>query len=142
MRTTSVISFGATHRLPRLVMLLFVGVLLQAAAASAGGMLEVADLLSHPEQYDRQMVVVVGRVSNFQIGANQQGQLGYGFLLQDEGGSIKVVGLGKADIRNGDQVIVEGIFNRLRQTGRRVVFNEIKASLIRPLDRFNPDLVG
>ena len=109
---------------------------------SAGGMLEVVELISHPEQYDRQMVVVIGRVTNFQIGAGQQGQIGYGFLLKDNAGTVKVVGLGKAEVHEGEQVIVEGVFNRLRQVGRRIVYNEIKATSIRPLERLNPDLVG
>ena len=110
--------------------------------ALADGLLEVAELLSHPEQYDRQMVVVIGRVTSFQIGTNQQGQAGYGFLLEDSGGTVKVVGLGKVDVHNGDQIMVEGVFNRVRQAGRRIVYNEIKASMIRPLDRLHPDLVG
>jgi hypothetical protein len=104
--------------------------------------LEVTELLSHPEQYDRQNVMVVGRVVNFQIATNRQGQLAYGFLLKDVSGSVKVVGLGKADVHDGEQVIVEGVFNRLRQTGRAIIYNEIKAGLIRPLERLNPDLVG
>jgi hypothetical protein len=105
-------------------------------------MLEIADLLSHPEQYDHQDVVVFGRVNNLQIATTQKGQLAYGFLLKDGAASVKVVGLGKTDVHEGDQVIVEGVFSRLRQTGRAVVYNEIKASLIRPLDKLNPELVG
>jgi cytochrome c-type biogenesis protein CcmE len=110
--------------------------------AMAAGMLEVADLVSHPDQYDKQMVVVVGRVTNVQAAANRQGQSAYGFLLKDSNGSVKVVGLGKAEVREGEQVIVEGIFSRLRQVGRAVVYNEIKATLVRPVDRLNPDFVG
>lgn len=106
------------------------------------GMLEITELLSHPDQYDKQLVVVVGRVTNLQIATNRQGQFAYGFLLKDISGSVKVVGLGKADVRDGDQVIVEGVFSRLRQTGRAIVYNEIKASVIRTLDRLNPDLIG
>ena len=113
-----------------------------AGSVFANGMLEVAELLSHAEHYDRQMVSVVGRVTGFQAGSNQQGQAGYGFLLEDTGGTVKVVGLGKVDLHNGGQIIVEGIFTRIRQTGRRIVYNEIKASMIRPLDRLHPDLVG
>ncbi len=109
---------------------------------STAGMLEITELLSHPDQYDKQLVVVVGRVTNMQIATNRQGQLAYGFLLKDVSGTVKVVGLGKADVRNGDQVIVEGIFSRLRQTGRAIVYNEIKASAIRSLDTLNPDLIG
>ena len=110
--------------------------------AALGGMLELADLISHPDQYDKQMVVVVGRVTGLQTAENKQGQHAYGFLLKDGNGTIKVVGLGKTDVREGEQVIVEGIFNRLRQAGRAVVYNEIKANLIRPVDRMNPDFVG
>lgn len=108
----------------------------------AAGMLEITELLSHPEQYDRQMVTVVGRATNFQIATTRQGQPAYGFLLKDESGTVKVVGLGKPEVHEGDHVMVEGIFSRLRQTGRAVVYNEIKATVVRPLDRLNPDLVG
>lgn len=110
--------------------------------AMAAGMLEVADLVSHPDQYDKQMVVVVGRVTNVQAAAIREGQSAYGFILKDSNGSVKVVGLGKVDVREGEQVIVEGIFSRLRQVGRAVVYNEIKATLVRPVDRLNPDFVG
>lgn len=109
---------------------------------SAGNMLDIADLLSHPDQYDKQSVVVAGRVTNLQIATNRQGQLAYGFLLNDTNGSVKVVGLGKAEVHDGDQVLVEGIFSRLRQAGRAIIYNEIKANSIQPLDRLNPELVG
>jgi hypothetical protein len=108
----------------------------------ASGLLEMTELLSHPEQYDRQMVVVVGRVTNVQTGATMKGEPGYGFLLKDSAGTVKVVGLGRTQVQEGDQVIVEGVFTRLRQSGRKVIYNEIKASQIRPIDRLNPDLVG
>ena len=116
--------------------------LLTIPSVQASGLLEMADLLSHPEQYDRQMVVVVGRVTNVQTGATMKGEPGYGFLLKDSTGTVKVVGLGKTQVQEGDQVIVEGVFTRLRQTGRKIIYNEIKASQIRPIDRLNPDLVG
>ena len=113
-----------------------------AAWLTAGGMLEIADLLSHPDQYDKQMVVVVGKVTNLQIATNRQGHMGYGFLLNDANGSVKVVGLGRAEVHDGEQVIVEGVFSRLRQAGRLMIYNEIKANSIWTLDRMNPDLVG
>jgi hypothetical protein len=110
--------------------------------AAAGPMLEITELISHAEQYDRQMVVVVGRVTNLQTATTRQGQPGYGFLLNAEGGTVKVVGLGRAEIQDGEQVVVEGVFNRLRQVGRTIVYNEIKASVVRSVSRLNPDLVG
>jgi len=112
------------------------------SSAAAAGLLEIAELLAHPEQYDHQDVVVTGRVMNVQLATNRQGQPAYGFLLQDSAGTLKVVSLGQLEVREGDQVIVEGVFSRLRQVGRTIVYNEIKALSVKPLARLNPDLVG
>ncbi len=110
--------------------------------ALANGLIEIAELLAHPEQYDHQDVVVTGRVMNVQLATNRQGQPAYGFLLQDQAGTLKVVSLGQLEVHEGDQVIVEGVFSRLRQVGRTVVYNEIKAISVKPMTRLNPDLVG
>jgi hypothetical protein len=98
--------------------------------------------LAHPEQYDHQDVMVTGKVMNVQLATNRQGQPAYGFLLQDQAGTLKVVSLGQLEVHEGDQVIVEGVFSRLRQVGRTIVYNEIKALSVKPLTRLNPDFVG
>ncbi|MCI0427778.1 MAG: hypothetical protein L0Z46_07170 [Nitrospiraceae bacterium] len=108
----------------------------------ASGLLEITELLTHPEQYDRQEVVVTGQVTNVQLATNRQGQPAYGFLLKDQAGTLKIISLGQIEVREGDQVIVEGVFSRLRQAGRTIIYNEIKALSIKPLNRLNPDLVG
>jgi cytochrome c-type biogenesis protein CcmE len=108
----------------------------------ASGLLEITELLTHPEQYDRQEVVVTGQVTNVQLATNRQGQPAYGFLLKDQAGTLKVITLGQVEVREGDQVIVEGVFSRLRQAGRTIIYNEIKALSIKPMNRLNPDLVG
>jgi cytochrome c-type biogenesis protein CcmE len=110
--------------------------------AHASGLLEITELLTHPEQYDRQEVVVSGQVTNVQLATNRQGQSAYGFLLKDPAGTLKVISLGQIEVREGDQVIVEGVFSRLRQAGRTIIYNEIKALSIKPMNRLNPDLVG
>ena len=110
--------------------------------AQASSLLEITELLTHPEQYDHQEVVVTGQVTNVQLATNRQGQPAYGFLLKDQAGTLKVVTLGQVEVREGDQVIVEGIFSRLRQAGRTVIYNEIKALSIKPISRLNPDLIG
>ncbi len=131
------------NRLLAIVLLLGWLVSLPAfSTASSAGLLEIAELLAHPEQYDRQDVIVTGKVTNVQLATNRQGQPAYGFLLQDHAGTLKVVSLGQAEVREGDQVIVEGVFSRLRQAGRTIVYNEIKALSVKPLNRLNPDLVG
>jgi len=85
---------------------------------------------------------VSGQVTNVQLATNRQGQPAYGFLLKDQSGTVKVIGLGQVEVKEGDQVIVEGIFSRLRQAGRTIIYNEIKALSIKSLNRLNPDLVG
>lgn len=113
-----------------------------ATPVQAASLIDIAELIAHPEQYDHQDVVVTGKVMNVQLATNRQGQPAFGFLLQDQAGTLKVVSLGQVEVREGDQVIVEGIFSRLRQVGRTIVYNEIKALSIKPLSRLNPDLVG
>ncbi|MFQ5993003.1 MAG: hypothetical protein ACE5NA_11255 [Nitrospiraceae bacterium] len=109
---------------------------------SAGAMLEVADLISHPDFYNKQMVAVIGKVTDLRRATNKKGEAFYGFLLEGTQGKVKVIGRGRSAVADGEQVIVEGVFNRIRRSGRAVVYNEIKATGIRSLDRFNPDLVG
>jgi cytochrome c-type biogenesis protein CcmE len=116
--------------------------LISEPRAWAISLIEIAELLAHPDQYDHRDVVVTGKVTNVQLATNRQGQPAYGFLLQDQAGTIKVVSLGQLEVREGDFVIVEGIFSRLRQVGRTIVYNEIKALSVKPLNRLDPDLVG
>lgn len=132
------------HRTGRVLFLLlflltFISVPLLVHASS---LLEITELLTHPEQYDHQEVVVAGQVTNVQLATNRLGQPAYGFLLKDQAGTLKVVSLGQIEVREGDQVIVEGVFSRLRQAGRTIIYNEIKALSIKPMNRLNPDLVG
>jgi len=108
----------------------------------ASGLLEITELLTHPEQYDRQEVVVSGQVTNVQLATNREGLPAYGFLLKDQAGTLKIISLGQIEVREGDQVIVDGVFSRLRQAGRTIIYNEIKALSIKPMNRLNPDLVG
>jgi len=115
---------------------------LMPLSVHASGLLEITELLTHPEQYDRQEVVVTGQVTNVQLATNRQGQPAYGFLLKDPAGTLKIISLGQVEVREGDQVIVEGVFSRLRQAGRTIIYNEIKALSIKPMNRLNPDLVG
>jgi hypothetical protein len=125
-----------------MILLFATASILSVGVAGASGLLDLADIIEHPDQYDRQEVVVSGEVTNVQLATNRQGQPAYGFLLKDSSGTVKVIGLGQVEVKEGDQVIVEGIFSRLRQAGRTIIYNEIKALSIKSLNRLNPDLVG
>ena len=125
-----------------LIALLFLAFVSVPLLLHASGLLEITELLTHPEQYDRQEVVVTGQVTNVQLATNREGHPAYGFLLKDQAGMLKIISLGQIEVREGDQVIVEGVFSRLRQAGRTIIYNEIKALSIKPMNRLNPDLVG
>jgi hypothetical protein len=124
------------------LVLLFLPLFALPVAASAETLMAIPDLVAHAEAYDRQMVTVAGRVSDLQLATNRDGQPAYGFLLKESDKTLKVIGLGRPEVRDGDPVIVEGVFSRHRQVGRNIIYNEIKATVVRPMDRTNPDLVG
>ena len=104
------------------------------------GVLEMVDLVTHPEHYDHQDVIVMGKVNKVQSVVDREGQPAFKFLLEDGSGILKVITY--APVEEGEQVIVQGVFSRRRQGGRIPVYNELKATSVRPLNRFNPDLVG
>lgn len=103
-------------------------------------LLQMTDLMAHPEVYDHKEVVVIGLVKDVQQVIDQHGQPTYKFLLADSVGVLKVIS--RIPVQNGDQIIVEGTFTRRRQGGRLTVYNEVNALTIRPLNQFNSDLVG
>lgn len=102
-------------------------------------MLEMADLIAHPEIYDHQAVVVIGTVADVQVGQDQQGSF-FKFLLEDPSGTVQVTAT--TPVQNGDEVIIEGVFSRRRQSGRMPVHSKIKANSVRPINGFNPELIG
>jgi hypothetical protein len=133
--------FQARRRvLTPLALLLTIFASLLSVPLVSAGLLEMADLMAHPEVYDRKAVVVIGLVKDVQLVIDQKGEPTFKFLLADGVGTLKVTS--RIQVQNGDQVIVEGTFTRRRQGGRLTVYNEVNASSIRPLNEFNSDLIG
>lgn len=128
------------HRWCRLRAPLAIFVSVLFAPLAGANLLEMADLMAHPEVYDRKTVVVIGLVKDVQLAIDQKGEPTFKFLLADSDGTLKVTS--RIQVQNGDQVIVEGTFTRRRQGGRLTVYNEVNAFTIRPLNQFNSDLVG
>ena len=103
-------------------------------------LLELTEVIAHPQHYDRKEVVVMGQVSALQPITDKQGQPAFQFLLKDNAGTLKVIS--RMPVQEGDQVIVEGTFTRRRQGGRIAVYNEVSAVVVRPINQFDTDLVG
>ena len=79
-------------------------------------LLELAEVIAHPQHYDRKEVVVMGQVSGLHQVTDKQGQPAFQFLLKDNAGTLKVIS--RVPVQDGDQVIVEGTFTRRRQGGQ------------------------
>ena len=126
-------------RAPLVFLLAFFGNLLFVPLGNAD-LLEMADLMAHPEVYDHKAVVVIGFVKDVHVVIDQKGEPTFKFLLADDDGTLKVTS--RIPVRNGDQIIVEGMFTRRRQGGRLTVYSEVNAFTIRPLNQLNSDLVG
>jgi hypothetical protein len=125
---------------PSFLMALGLVSLLLVSVPARAELLELAEVIAHPQHYDRKEVVVMGQVSSVQPITDKQGQQAYQFLLQDPAGILKVIS--RAPVQEGDQVIVEGTFTRRRQGGRIAVYNEVNAVFIRPVNQFEADLIG
>ncbi len=110
------------------------------SSPGGAGLLEMTELIAHPQYYDRKEVVVLGTVSKVRPVTDKQGHPAFQFFLTDTSGTLKIVS--RTEVQDGDQVIVEGTFSRRRQSGRLPVYNEVSANLVRPLTAFNDELIG
>ena len=110
------------------------------SSPTSAQLLEMTDLMAHPQHYDRKEVVVMGQVSNVQQVIDKEGRPVFQFFLKDGVGTLKV--LSRTLVQEGDQVIVEGTFTRRRQSGRITVYNVVNATSVRPLNELHPDLVA
>ena len=113
---------------------------LLTTSTSTAQLLEMADLIAHPALYDRKEVVVMGKVTRIESVIDKEGQPAFRFLLEEGVATVRVTS--RTEVQEGEQVIVEGTFSRRRQAGRIKIYNEVNANSVRPLNEFNPDLVG
>jgi hypothetical protein len=118
----------------------FVSLLASSPVTASAELLELAEVIAHPQHYDRKEVVVMGQATDVQPITDKQGQPAFQFLLKDNAGTLKVIS--RVPVHDGDQVIVGGTFTRRRQGGRIAVYNEVNAIIVRPLNQFDADLVG
>ncbi len=139
MASDTLVDMRSSLRAP-LVLFLVLLVNLLCVPLGNANLLQMTDLMAHPEVYDQKDVVVIGLVKDVQLVIDQQGEPTFKFLLADAVGTLKVTS--RIQVQNGDQIIVEGTFTRRRQGGRLSVYNEVNALTIRPLNQLNSDLVG
>jgi hypothetical protein len=110
----------------------------QADAASQ----TIKSLLSNSDQYHQQTVSVIGEAAEIKTMTGPRNLPFYTFLLKDKDESVTVVMKGKPEFREGDQVLVHGVFFKTRRAGRTTVADRIEATEVRKLHDAREPLVG
>ena len=88
----------------------------------------LADIISHPDQYDGKMVQVEGKVTALEGKVSNRGNPYYTLKLADGDKSLTVYRNGIPSIQEGYSVSVMGMYQKLKHVGQRTFYNEIDAS--------------
>lgn len=110
----------------------------QADAASQS----IKSLLSQSDLFHQQTVSVVGEAAEIKPATGPRNLPFFTFLLKDKDGSVTVVMQGKPEFLEGDQVLVRGIFFKIRRAGRTTVSNRIEATEVQKLHDAREPLIG
>jgi hypothetical protein len=106
----------------------FLSLLIFLSFAYAQVNVSISDILSNPEKYDGKYVQVTGKCANIHYKVSKKGNSYTVFELVDSGGSIKVFSFNHIGISEGDRVMVNGIYQRVKRVGPYTFYNEIDAS--------------
>jgi hypothetical protein len=125
-------------------LLVVLGILLCAAPGMAADSITVKNLLAHADRYHQQTVSVMGKADDLATTQGPRNLPFYTFTLRDDAGkdTVTVIMQGKPELSNGDQVLVYGVFIKLRKAGRSIITNRIEAIIIKQLHDHHEPLIG
>jgi hypothetical protein len=111
-----------------------VSLLLTLAAAHAADV-SIHSIATNPSSFDHQSVTLQGTATAVKETTSQRGNDYTTFKLQDpsSGDAISIFTWGHPPLGNGDQVRVEGVFEREHHQGRYTFYNEVEATKVTPL---------
>lgn len=99
----------------------------------------IKQILDNPTQFDQKEVLIEGKMSNLQLKVSKAGNSYSTFAISDKDyNSIKVFLWGhekinQQNIKNGDNIEVQGIFMKVKYVGQYRFYNEIEAEDIKKL---------
>ena len=102
----------------------------------------IKSLLKQSDQYHQQSVSVTGEAAEIKAATGPRNLPFYTFLVKDQEVSVTVVMQGKPEVSEGDQVLVRGVFFKIRKAGRITVSNRIEATEVQKLHDAREPLVG
>jgi imidazoleglycerol phosphate synthase glutamine amidotransferase subunit HisH len=88
----------------------------------------VAAILEEPDRFDKKLVQVEGKVSDYKEKTSRAGNTYTTFKLEQGEKKITVFSYGHLRLQNGDEVVVIGRFYKEKRVGRAIFKNEIDAS--------------
>lgn len=86
------------------------------------------ELLADPDRFDGQTVTVQGAIEKFREGTSREGNLFYKFRVRDGQSAVRIFGLGQLPCRNGMQVTVTGVFEKVNRMSARPSYYEVSAT--------------
>ncbi len=111
----------------RVVVALLVFALLLAGIPAAALDTSPKAILADPDRFDGQPVTLQGTVTHFRTQVSARGNAYYTFDISDGRQAVRVFSSGESPCRNGQTVVVEGQFLKVKQQGRYRFYNEVDA---------------
>lgn len=87
----------------------------------------ISDILANPDHYDHEIVIIRGNVFAYQERISRFGNEYTLFVLTDGGSRIRVYSRGHKNLKNGQDVVVRGLYRKVTRMGRYIFLNEIEA---------------
>ena len=92
----------------------------------------VQEILSNPDKYDYQEVIVQGKAIKIRNKISQKGNEYTTFNLTDSSGrSLSVFSWGNPGIKEGQNVSISGIYQKVKRVGNYTFYNEVEAKTIK-----------
>lgn len=91
----------------------------------AASSVSVSSICANKSHYHTKLVVSIGRVENMFEKLSRKGNYYYTFDLVDAGDRVRVFSFGKPQVKNGDKVVVRGVYYKVRTVGHYVFEHEI-----------------
>ncbi len=122
------------HVARRLAIALALVILCVEAVLPSNSMaLEIGELIASPSAYDGKQVTVSGIASEPRLNESRGKPFTIFDLSDRPGRSLRVFHWGHLALRQGQMVLVEGLFHKEKQVGEHTIHNEIEADAVRVL---------
>lgn len=90
----------------------------------------IPDIIANPDRYDHEIVFVRGKVVGYQQRTSRFGNEYTVFVLTDRELRIRIYSRGYKKLKEGQEVVIRGLYRKVSRVGRYTFLNEIEAKHI------------